>query len=118
VYCAELPLPHEEGGAEHDEDEDEEDVHPSLGIPRLLSSNRLPGASGSRDSRRPPPPRPSLRPPPRSLAGFDGGGSAYLPSTRAARFGGSLGATPLALANCCGGWPLPGVTGNLSALGT
>jgi hypothetical protein len=57
------------------------------------------------------------------LAGFDAGGSAYLPSTRAARsrsraVSGSLGATPLALANYCGGCPLPGVTGNLSALGT
>jgi hypothetical protein len=119
-------------------------VHPSLGIPRLLSSNRLPGASGRRDPRRPPPPPPpaffasasrsaSSTPLPNSgLAGFDEDpftdGSAYFPSTRAARsrsravsgarFGGSLGALPLASATGCCGWPLPGVTGDLSALGT
>uniref|UniRef100_A0A0A9DRP7 Uncharacterized protein n=1 Tax=Arundo donax TaxID=35708 RepID=A0A0A9DRP7_ARUDO len=126
-------------------------VHPSLGIPRLLSSNRFPGASGSRDRRRPPPAAPaffasasrsaSSTPLPNSgFPGFHDGdaplgfrdaatapfpppGSAYLPSTRAARscsravsgarFGGSSGQLPF---GCCG-WPLPGVTGAFSAPG-
>jgi hypothetical protein len=95
VYCAELPLPHEEGGVEHDAgderegDEDEEDVHPSLGIPRLLSSNRLPGAAAPRASATrppppPPPPRPSSRPPPRSASSTPLPNSAWPVSTPAA----------------------------------
>jgi hypothetical protein len=123
-------------------------VHPSFGIPRLLSSNRFPGASGSRDRRRPPPPAffasasrsaSSTLLPNSGFGGLDDAdaaptpgfddapffaGSAYLPSTRAARrrsravsgarFGASLAALPLAPAGCCG-WPLPGVTAFPSA---
>lgn len=109
-------------------------VHPSLGRPRLLSSNMLLGASGSRDDRFFPafpsvsrsasstrlpnsgffPAAPAAADAAEALPfGDEPPGSAYLPSTRAARsrsravsgarFGGSWGGLPLALGAAGGG---------------